>query len=130
MRTLVFLLLGFLVAPAFSACGGSDEESTASCAYAVSFDGRNYLGTGLRAGESGRPAAIEKLGAAQLKPCNDDGKNDVSRDPAEGLAYAMSGVSQRYAIAFGDDPETAMILVSSETKLPDDVRAEIYGSRQ
>jgi Family of unknown function (DUF6281) len=122
------LTAGVLVA-ALSSCGGSGAddggESSGSCAYIVEFDGVEYLGTGtyINSSEPG-PTVGGEIGSGEISPCSlvDDPDAGKSR-----TVYRVTGVDKRWAVAFGDSPDHAMILVVKDGRAPQGVIRKLKG---
>lgn len=119
---LVALALG-----ALSACGnGDDGQSAGSCADLVTFAGVDYLGTGDEVGAAGVSVAGDELGPAEQPACDDGGSEDgVVFGGGTRTAYALVGLDQQWAIAFGSDRTDARIYIVDGPDIPAEVRARL-----
>jgi hypothetical protein len=122
--------ISVVLALLLSGCGGFGPakagESIGSCAYVVKVGGVNYIGTGGYA-DTSKPGPIvgDELGAGEVVRC-DQVEND-SEAGKTATAYRLIGVDPMWAVAFGEHPDHAMILVIPQGHIPDDVTKKIKG---
>ncbi|MEW1690298.1 DUF6281 family protein [Streptomyces sp. NPDC091265] len=114
------MLVSAAACTADSSGGGS---GSASCAYRVTYRDRTYQDV----------ANVDftvggKLGPATQPPCDDTGSQGGDEEAATTeTAYEVDGLSPTVAIAVGDTPDEAQILVAySGGELPPEV-AELIG---
>ncbi|MER6910406.1 DUF6281 family protein [Streptomyces sp. NPDC000594] len=105
-----------------SATGTDGGKSAAACAYQVTYDGREYRDVAEREFTVGG-----RLGTAVAPPCDDtDGPERDERDGTSATAYAVRGVAPEVAIAVGDTPAEAKLLVAySGTQIPPEILKQL-----
>lgn len=117
--TALVLAVGLL-----AGCGsGRGTNAEASCSGMVMFAGRDYLPMAGRSEADGRVVVGKELGQARMPAC-DDGGGLVEAET--GTAYAVVGVDDRWAIAYGPTQASATVYVVNEP-IPKDVQAALAG---
>ncbi|MER5972315.1 DUF6281 family protein [Streptomyces sp. NPDC002055] len=120
------MLLAATVMVSIAGCTAEDgsNEGAGSCAAEFSYQGRMY-----RDVANVDFTVADKLGTATDAPCGDTGKDDAENSGSTETAYAVDGISPKVAIAVGDTPEDARLVVSySGSDLPPEVKKLINGS--
>ncbi|WP_326660553.1 MULTISPECIES: DUF6281 family protein [unclassified Streptomyces] len=121
------LLLAGLLAMTAAGCGAdaSSDEGSGSCALEFTYQGRTY-----RDVANVDFTVSDKLGTAVKPPCDDiGGKDEAGGAGTTETAYKVNGLSPRMAIAVGDSPGDAVLVVSySGSKIPPEVQKLIDGS--
>src|ERR1043165_8193055 len=121
------LLLAGLLAMTASGCGSdsSSDEGSESCVLEFTYQGRTY-----RDVANVDFTVSDKLGTAVKPPCDDiGGKGETVEAGTTETAYKVNGLSPAIAIAVGDSPGDAVLVVSySGSKIPPEVQKLIDGS--
>ncbi|MGW6750166.1 DUF6281 family protein [Streptomyces sp. NPDC055006] len=124
----VAMLLTAAVAMSTGACTSGDSDggaAAASCVYQFEYKGQKY-----RAVANIDFVVGDELGTATQPPCEDTGgTSDAGEARETKTAYEVDGITSKVAIAVGDSPKNAMLLVSySGKELPPEVKKLIDGS--
>ncbi|GLF95168.1 DUF6281 family protein [Streptomyces yaizuensis] len=121
-------LLAVVAAVSAAGCtagGSSSDAGEESCVYLFTYEGREY-----RDIANVNFVVADKLGTAVNTPCDDQGGEGDTKEPGTSKpAYAVNGISPKIAIAVGDTPAEAKLLVSySGSELPPEIQKPDDGS--
>jgi Family of unknown function (DUF6281) len=110
-----------------AACGnGDDGHNAESCADSVTLGGAGYLGTGDTVGTAGHLQLGDELGPAVRPACDDGGSEDgIISERETGTEYALVGIDERWAIAFGSSRADATIYVVNGEDVPSEVQTKL-----
>ncbi|MET9904480.1 DUF6281 family protein [Streptomyces sp. NPDC006446] len=129
-RRVVGLLLAAAALSVSVACAspgdGDGGSSESVCAFLVDYQNREYSDVANVDFTVG-----DKLGPATLPPCDDtpNDDDDGRAAPSSTTAYAVEGLDPSIAIAVGEEPsEARLVVVYSGTEIPPEVKKRIRGS--
>ncbi|MFB8138928.1 MULTISPECIES: DUF6281 family protein [Streptomyces] len=113
------LLAAAMVLTVTGCTADGSSEGEASCAFEVSYEGRTYKDVA-----NVDFTVTDKLGTATLPPCDDTGSQEETEgEESKEPAYGVKGLSPETAIAVGNSPDEAVLVVSyNGTELPPEVQ--------